>query len=99
MLFIGTQALNRTGRILYTEFLACTLDTNGPLHQQRFLEVFEQIDRSKKGHITKDDLRCILPRSIKGKYPQSLLKGEAANGDGVLSFETFLAGITNDTHS
>jgi Ca2+-binding EF-hand superfamily protein len=84
---------------LYTEFLACTLDAKGPIDQKKFLEVFEQIDRSNKGFIAKEDLRRILPRSITDKYLQSLLKGANVNSNVGLSFEMFLASLTIDNHT
>ena len=73
--------------------MACTLDAKGPIDQRRFREVFEQIDRSNKGYITKEDLRRILPRSITDKYLQNLLKGATVNGNVGLSFEVFLVAI------
>ena len=97
--YVGTQALNGTGNILYTEFLACTLDAKGPIDQKRFLEVFEQIDRSNKGCITKEDLRQIIPRSITDKYLHNVLEGANVNGRVGLSFEMFLTSLTIGAHT
>jgi Ca2+-binding EF-hand superfamily protein len=80
---------------MYTEFLACTLEARGPINQCRILEAFEQIDRSNKGHLTQEDLCCILPKSITDKYIRSLFNRASMDGNAGLSFEMFLAAINN----
>jgi hypothetical protein len=81
------QELNNTGRIMYTEFLACTLEMKGPIDAYRILEIFEQIDRSSQGFITQNDLRHILPRTITEKELQALMIEVTA--EDVISFEQF----------
>jgi hypothetical protein len=88
------QELNNTGRILYTEFLACTLEAKGPIQQHRIQEVFEQIDYSSKGHISQQDLRRILPKTFTEKDIQSLFSMVNASPSSIgtestLSWEKF----------
>jgi hypothetical protein len=85
--FVLMQESNNTGRILYTEFLACTLEMKGPIDDHRILEIFEQIDRSSKGCITQQDLRNILPITIPEKQLRSLMV-EVTTEDAI-SFEQF----------
>jgi hypothetical protein len=89
------QELNNTGRILYTEFLACTLEAKGPIQEYRIREVFEQIDTSSKGSITQQDLRRILPKIVTEQEvrnlfgPTTLMEAEQPT----LSWEQFLSAV------
>jgi hypothetical protein len=56
------QEINNTGHILYTEFIASTLEIMGPIKEQLLLEAYDQIDVSSKGFITMHDLQSILPK-------------------------------------
>jgi hypothetical protein len=73
---------------LYTEFLACTLETKGPIDDHRILEIFEQIDRSSKGFITQQDLRNILPITLTEKQLRTLIVDITTDND-VITFERF----------
>jgi Ca2+-binding EF-hand superfamily protein len=48
--------INGNGEILYTEFLAATLEAEGELEEGQLQEAFDLIDKDHSGYITKKDL-------------------------------------------
>lgn len=58
--------------------------------------IFDQFDVDGDGHLTADELRSVLAELTGGvelsrEVAQSLIDGQDANGDGLLSFEEFWA--------
>jgi Ca2+-binding EF-hand superfamily protein len=60
--------MNHTGQILYTEFLASTLELMGPIPKEMILETFLQIDTAGKGYISLQELQNILPKSVRTNH-------------------------------
>eukprot|EP00538_Stauroneis_constricta_P009175 CAMPEP_0119550200 /NCGR_PEP_ID=MMETSP1352-20130426/3755_1 /TAXON_ID=265584 /ORGANISM="Stauroneis constricta, Strain CCMP1120" /LENGTH=190 /DNA_ID=CAMNT_0007595969 /DNA_START=37 /DNA_END=609 /DNA_ORIENTATION=+ len=60
------QALdvNQNGEILYTEFIAATLEAEGKLSTVQLREAFDQIDESGSGCITKKALTKMLGNTL-----------------------------------
>lgn len=81
--------MNHTGRILYTEFLACTLEAQGNLAQHKIMDAFRQFDRSSKGFIDKEDLRKVLPKTITDKEIDKIMTEVGAQQGGKISFDQF----------
>ena len=52
--------VNCNGEILYTEFLAATLEAEGELEEGQLQEAFDLIDNKKTGYITSKDLARIF---------------------------------------
>lgn len=80
---------NHTGRILYSEFLACTLEAQGNISQHKVADAFSQFDRSSKGFIDKDDLRKVLPKTFADKDIDNIMTEVGAQVDGKISFDQF----------
>jgi Ca2+-binding EF-hand superfamily protein len=51
LLHFDNQEVNNTGRILYTEFLASTLEVQGNLAQSRITDAFSHFDGTSKGYV------------------------------------------------
>jgi len=64
-IFKGVDA-DANNSINYNEFLAATLETTGRIETHRLRDVFDRLDTSRSGTITRDDLKTIL--SNEGKY-------------------------------
>ncbi len=86
--------MNHTGRILYTEFLASTLEAQGNIAQHNIMDAFSQFDRSAKGFIDKDDLRKVLPRNITDKEIDKIMIEVGAQEGGKISFDLFSNALT-----
>lgn len=86
--------VNHTGRILYTEFLACTLEAQGNLAQHKIMDAFRQFDRSSKGFIDKEDLRKVLPKTITDKEIDKIMTEVGAQQGGKISFDQFSNALT-----
>jgi Ca2+-binding EF-hand superfamily protein len=89
--------VNNTGRILYTEFLAPTLEAQGNVAQSKITEAFYHFDRGSKGYIDKDDLRKVLPRTMTDREIDALITEAGADSGGRVSLEQFRQALTFET--
>lgn len=77
-IFKGVDA-DANNSINYNEFLAATLETRGRIETHRLRDVFDRLDVSRSGTITRDDLKEILSKKggkWKGKKGRLLLDEE-----------------------
>lgn len=44
------QDLNENGHIMYTEFLAATIEAHGHIEEERIAEAFDRLDSDKSGY-------------------------------------------------
>jgi calcium-dependent protein kinase len=91
--------VNQTGNILYTEFLAATLEARGNIDMHKMAEAFQQLDVTETGYIEKADLQKLLPKNIKEEEMEKLIADVDADGDGRISFQEFTKAFTDETHS
>lgn len=67
--------VNCNGEILYTEFLAATLETANEIEEAQIKEAFDLMSKNQK-YITKKDIKKVLGAKGKGKCNKDLLKDE-----------------------
>ena len=84
----GHIDVNKNGKIIYTEFIAATLELHGRVEEKRLADAFDHIDDDDSGYISKENLQKLLggtPERIK-----SLIESADTDGDGKISFDEFL---------
>lgn len=67
--------VNCNGEILYTEFLAATLENSGEIEEADIKEAFDTISKNKK-YITKKDVQKVVGVKRKRKSDEEMLKEE-----------------------
>lgn len=77
--------------IAYSEFLAATLQSRVGLHEDIIRNTFHRFDVDESGVITPDNLRELLGDSFEGCDVEGLISEADTNGDGVISYEEFIA--------
>lgn len=90
--------IDKSGRIDYSEFLACTIDKNIYMQEERLYAAFKIFDTDNSGTISAVELREILGKEgfSKGEdFWASLIEESDANHDGVIDFNEFLALMSN----
>ena len=55
--------VNKNGTIMYTEFVAATLELQGRVEEKRIAEAFDHIDDDDSGYISKENLKKLLGES------------------------------------
>jgi len=89
--------VNQTGYIVYTEFLAATLEVKGRIEEERIAEAFERIDSDDNGFISKENLARLLGKDCTPERVDRLIKEADADKDGQISFQEFLNHFRKDT--
>ncbi|EJK61779.1 hypothetical protein THAOC_17678 [Thalassiosira oceanica] len=77
--------------ILYTEFLAATLEMRGVIEEKRLAEAFDHIDDDDSGYISKENLMQLLGENVTGNHIERLIEEVDRDGDGRISFEEFFS--------
>jgi len=90
--------VNRTGRILYTEFLASTLEAQGKIAQNKISEAFHELDRESKGYINKEDLRNIMPAATSDKEMNNLMLDVSTNAKGYIFLDKFKRAVRDENN-
>ena len=87
-------AVNKTGEVRYTKFIAALLETQGELQPDKVLEAFHSLDMDRSGYITRNNLKDALGMSNRDSdYLDRLVEQADTDGDGKISFEDFQAAI------
>ncbi|EEY59682.1 protein kinase, putative [Phytophthora infestans T30-4] len=76
------------GLVDYPEFLAATMKRNLANQKEHLINAFNYFDTTNTGHITKADLVQFMGSE---EQAQEVINDVDANGDGVISFEEFVA--------
>ncbi|CAH0476674.1 unnamed protein product [Peronospora belbahrii] len=76
------------GLVDYPEFLAATMKRNLANQKEHLMNAFNYFDTTNTGHITKADLVQFMGSE---EQAQEIINDVDANGDGVISFEEFVA--------
>ncbi|KAF1795753.1 EF-Hand 1, calcium-binding site [Phytophthora cactorum] len=76
------------GLVDYPEFLAATMKRNLANQEEHLINAFNYFDTTNTGHITKADLVQFMGSE---EQAQEVINDVDANGDGVISFEEFVA--------
>lgn len=82
--------MHHSGHIMYTEFLAATLEAQGQIEEDRIAEAFDRIDSDGTGYITKKNLTETLGPDCPTKYLNDILKAADYDQDGKVSYKDFL---------
>ena len=82
--------VNHNGHIMYTEFIAATLEIKGRVEEKRLAEAFDHIDDDDSGYISKGDLRKLLGERATSEKIDKLIEEADTDGDGQISFDEFL---------
>ncbi|KAL7543585.1 hypothetical protein ACHAXR_012878 [Thalassiosira sp. AJA248-18] len=90
--------INNNGVILYTEFLAATLEMHGRVEEKRLAEAFDHIDDDDSGFISKKNLIKLLGENVPPSRVEKMMQEVDTDGDGRLSFEEFLVMFRNDNY-
>mmetsp|Transcript_6432 Transcript_6432/g.14518 ORF Transcript_6432/g.14518 Transcript_6432/m.14518 type:complete len:186 (-) Transcript_6432:292-849(-) len=90
--------VNNNGVILYTEFLAATLEMHGRVEEKRLAEAFDHIDDDDSGFISKENLVKLLGENESRSRIEKLIQEVDTDGDGMISFEEFLIMFRNDNY-
>jgi hypothetical protein len=84
------QDVNSNGHIMYTEFVAATLEAHGHIEEERVAEAFDRLDSDDTGFISKDNLREILGKDANATEIDQLISEFDSDNDGQLSYKEFL---------
>ncbi|KAL9185263.1 hypothetical protein ACHAXT_003040 [Thalassiosira profunda] len=90
--------VNKNGVILYTEFLAATLEMHGRVEEKRLAEAFDHIDDDDSGFISKENLIKLLGANVPPSRVEKLISEVDIDGDGMISFEEFLIMFRTDNY-
>jgi hypothetical protein len=97
--FVGSQDVNRNGKIMYTEFLAATIGAHGHIEEARIAEAFDRIDSDDSGFISRKNLREVLGKECTSEQIDSIMKSADVKGDGKISYAEFLEAFRTETEA
>mmetsp|Transcript_19424 Transcript_19424/g.41511 ORF Transcript_19424/g.41511 Transcript_19424/m.41511 type:complete len:824 (+) Transcript_19424:59-2530(+) len=83
--------MNGSGKISWTEFLASTIETKGPVSEEEFSSAFEHLDFDKNGYISTSDLREIIGRDMPQNIIDRIIDESDIIGDNKIWKDEFLA--------
>lgn len=85
--------INQTGHIMYTEFIAATLEAQGLIDEDRIAEAFERLDVDNSGYISKENMKDFLADTGASDKEIALIieKSDTEKKDGQVSYDEFLA--------
>jgi len=83
--------VNRTGDIMYNEFIAATLETQHRIEETKLIDAFDRLDTDNTGFISKKNICCVLGRHCSDEYVNNIINEVDASGDGLISFDEFIA--------
>jgi len=93
--------INQNGHIMYTEFIAATLEAQGQVDEDRILEAFDRLDVDNSGFISKANMLDFLADtgSSEQEIEQIIEGADTEEKDGQVSYEEFLAMFRTEDQS
>jgi len=89
--------INRNGHIMYTEFIAATLEAQGQLNEDRIAEAFDRLDVDDSGSISKANMLDFLADTGASKAEiEKIIEGADTDANGAVSYNEFLAMFRSD---
>jgi Ca2+-binding EF-hand superfamily protein len=76
------QDVNKNGHIMFTEFIAATLEVHGRIEEERIAEAFDRLDSDDSGYISKANLREFLGKNATAKQINEIIKEGDKDKDG-----------------
>jgi uncharacterized protein YbcV (DUF1398 family) len=93
------QDVNKNGKIMYTEFLAATIEAHGYIEEDRIAEAFDRLDADDTGFISKKNLREVLGKDCTSEQINAIMKSADKNDDGQISYKEFLEAFRKETEA
>lgn len=90
------QDINNDGHIIYTEFLAATVEAHGYVTEDRIAEAFDRLDSDDTGYISKKNLQDILDSDC-DEVIEGIIRNVDINNDGRISYKEFLEAFRTKT--
>lgn len=81
---------NRNGNIMYSEFIAATLESQIQIEESNMRAAFDRIDCDNTGFISKKNLCCLLGDVCNDEFVDGIIREADTNNDGVISFNEFM---------
>ena len=78
--------VNGNQKIMFTEFIAATIEARGLIAEDRIAEAFDRLDCDDSGYISKANLRKFLGDDVTDEELTKIMKDVDANGDGKISY-------------
>jgi len=99
--------INQTGDIMYTEFIAATLEAQGQVDEERVAEAFDRLDADNTGYISKENImEWLSDTDTTMADVERMINNADVDNCGQVSFEEFLSmfrggkeGEENETES
>jgi len=89
--------INQTGDIMYTEFIAATLEAQGQVDEERIAEAFDRLDVDNTGSISKENIMEFLGETdTTMKDIEIMIRAADYDDCGEVSFDEFLAMFRSD---
>jgi len=84
--------VNQNGHIMYTEFIAATLEAQGQLDEDQILQAFDRLDIDNTGTISKENMMDFFrDTGVTDKEIEQMLREADDDKNGQVSFNEFLA--------
>jgi len=93
--------INQNGHIMYTEFIAASLEAQGQLNEDRIAEAFERLDVDDSGYISKENMLDFLADTGASdeEIAEIIKQSDTDDGDGQVSYDEFLAMFRSESES
>jgi calcium-dependent protein kinase len=82
--------VNANGHVMYTEFIAATLEAQGQVEEERIAEAFDRLDVDNSGYISKENMLEFLGKDATVEEIEHMLKSVDRDNDGQSKLLIFL---------
>lgn len=89
--------VNQNGYIMYTEWLAATIEAHGHIEEDRIAEAFDRLDSDDTGYISRANLKEVLGKDSSPEEIEEIIKAADLNKDGKISYQEFLQSFRAQT--
>jgi Ca2+-binding EF-hand superfamily protein len=97
-MFTGID-IDGTGTVSYSEFLAATIETHGPIEESRIAEAFDRIDGDDTGYITVKNLKFMLGHDVSEDYIDEVIDEVDLTRDHRICYDEFLSLWDDDSEA
>ncbi len=89
--------VNQNGYIMYTEWLAATIEAHGHIEEDRIAEAFDRLDSDDTGYISKANRKEVLGKDSTPEQLDEIMKAADLNQDGKITYQEFLESFRAQT--
>uniref|UniRef100_A0A7S3P976 Calmodulin n=1 Tax=Amphora coffeiformis TaxID=265554 RepID=A0A7S3P976_9STRA len=79
--------VNGNQKIMFTEFIAATIEARGLIAEDRIAEAFDRLDSDDSGYISKSNLKSFLGDDITDEECKKIMKEADTDQDGKISYK------------